>query len=112
MCSSPMSVQIRSHSCDLGDLVMPYALDAESREVLMLKAGWAKRWTATWRLAGSEVTCAVRDLASMPRAGCEPVRRFSWRPSQRHRPGLQFMVSTGRHHGFESLEEARLLLAL
>jgi hypothetical protein len=25
---------------------------------------------------------------------------------------LQFLVSTGRHHGFESLEEARLLLAL
>jgi hypothetical protein len=32
--------------------------------------------------------------------------------AQRHRPGLQFMVSTGRHHGFESLEEARVLLAL
>ncbi len=25
---------------------------------------------------------------------------------------MQFLVSTGRHHGFESLEEARLLLAL
>jgi hypothetical protein len=25
---------------------------------------------------------------------------------------LQFLVSTGRHHGFESLQEARLLLAL
>jgi hypothetical protein len=25
---------------------------------------------------------------------------------------LQYLVSTGRHHGFESLEEARLLLAL
>ncbi|MER6950546.1 hypothetical protein ABT294_41655 [Nonomuraea sp. NPDC000554] len=25
---------------------------------------------------------------------------------------MQFMVSTGRHHGFESLEEARLLLVL
>jgi hypothetical protein len=43
-------------------------------------------------------------------AGCEPVRRFTWR--QRHRPGLQFMVSTGRLHGFESLEERSLLLAL
>jgi hypothetical protein len=48
----------------------------------------------------------------MPAAGCEPVRRFGWRRGQRHRPGLQFLVSTGRHHGFESLEEARLLLAL
>ncbi len=48
----------------------------------------------------------------MPAAGCEPIRRFGWRRGQRHRPGLQFLVSTGRHHGFESLAEARLLLAL
>jgi hypothetical protein len=45
-------------------------------------------------------------------AGCVPVRRFTWRQRQRHRPGLQFMVSTGRLHGFESLEERSLLLAL
>ncbi|MFC5831860.1 hypothetical protein [Nonomuraea insulae] len=51
----------------------------------------------------------------MPVLECVPVRRFSWRASQRHRPGLEFMVSTvstGRLHGFESLEEQRLLLAL
>ncbi len=48
----------------------------------------------------------------MPCAGCEPVRRFSWRAGQRHRPGLQYLVSTGRHHGFESVAEQRLLLAL
>jgi hypothetical protein len=41
-----------------------------------------------------------------------PIRGFSWRRGQRHRPGLEFLVSTGRHHGAESLEEARLLLAL
>lgn len=34
------------------------------------------------------------------------------RARQRHRPGLWFTVSRGRLHGFESLEEARLLLAL
>jgi hypothetical protein len=44
--------------------------------------------------------------------GAEPVRRFTWRTDQRHRPGLQFLVSTGRHHGFESLAEQQLLLAL
>src|SRR6266571_6383096 len=66
----------------------------------------------SWRTGRDEVTCAVRDLGSMPATGCEPVRRFSWRRAQRHRSGLQFLVSTGRHHGFESLEEARLLLAL
>jgi hypothetical protein len=58
------------------------------------------------------VVCRVGDLGSFPVPGCEPVRRFSWRRGQRHRPGLQFLVSTGLHHGFESLEEARLLLAL
>jgi hypothetical protein len=44
--------------------------------------------------------------------GAQPVRRFSWRTSQHHRPGLQYMVSTGRHHGFESHAEQQLLLAL
>lgn len=34
-------------------------------------------------------------------AGCEPARRLSWR--WRHRSALQFMVSTGRLHGFESI---------
>jgi hypothetical protein len=51
-------------------------------------------------------------MGSFPVAGCEPVRRFSWRTSQHHRPGLQFMVGTGRHHGFESIAEQRLLLVL
>jgi len=48
----------------------------------------------------------------MPTAGYEPVRRFSWRTGQRHRAGLQYLVSTGRHHGFESIAEQHLLLAL
>jgi hypothetical protein len=48
----------------------------------------------------------------MPLAGADPIRAFSWRRGQRHRPGLEYLVSTGRHHGFESLEEARTLLAL
>jgi hypothetical protein len=51
-------------------------------------------------------------MGSVPLEGWEPVRRFAWRTGQRHRPGLQYMVSTGRHHGFESLAEQRLLLAL
>jgi hypothetical protein len=45
-------------------------------------------------------------------AGRTPVRRFSWRRGQRHRSGLQYLSSTGRHHGYESLAEARLLLML
>jgi hypothetical protein len=74
--------------------------------------GWSSRWTTTWRREGGDVVRPVRDLAWAGLAGCRPVRRFSWRRGQRHRSGLLFVVSTGRHHGFESLEEARLLLAL
>jgi hypothetical protein len=51
-------------------------------------------------------------MALAPTVTVDPVRGFSWHRAHRHRPGLQFMVSTGRHHGFESLQEARLLLAL
>jgi hypothetical protein len=31
------------------------------------------------------------------------VRGFTWRAGQRHRPGLQYLLATGRMHGFESL---------
>ncbi len=54
----------------------------------------------------------MRDLAHTRIADGTPMRWFSWRWAQRHRPNLQFLVSTGRHHGAESLEEARLLLVL
>jgi hypothetical protein len=42
----------------------------------------------------------------------DPMRHFTWRRDQRHRPGLQLLTSTDRHHGAESLEEGRMLLAL
>jgi hypothetical protein len=51
-------------------------------------------------------------MSEVPLAAYRPVRRFAWRTGQRHRPGLQFVASTGRHHGFESMAELRLLLAL
>jgi hypothetical protein len=54
----------------------------------------------------------VRDLGLVAAGGCVPWRHFTWRTGQRHRPGLQYLVSTGRHHGFESLQEQRFLLAL
>jgi hypothetical protein len=66
----------------------------------------------SWRAGRDEQSCSVRDLAQQPFDGIDPLRGFSWRRGQRHRPGLQYLVSTGRHHGFESLEEARLLLAM
>src|SRR5260221_4122586 len=104
---------IHSDSCGLLDLVVDaQAVPGRPDEVLDLGDGWAGRWSAAWRVSGLEAVCPVRDLGSFPVPGCEPVRRFSWSRRQRHRPGLQFMVSTGLHHGVESLEEARLLPAL
>jgi hypothetical protein len=79
---------------------------------LDLSEGWPDRWLVMRRVGRDEVSCAVRDLAREPGREGGPVRWFSWRRAQRHRPGLQFLVSTGRHHGFESLEEARLLVVL
>jgi hypothetical protein len=93
-------VPVRSDCCGLDDLFLAYGTGEAERARLALGPGWPRRWTATWQVPGGDVTCAVRDLASGPPAGCEPVRRFSWARRQRHRPGLQFMVSTGRLHGF------------
>lgn len=103
---------IASPTCGVEDLCLAYDGLREPRSVLALTEGWAGRWTATWRFSGAGVVCPVRDLAAMPTAGCQPVRRFSWSTGQRHRPGLQYLVSTGRHHGFESIAEQHLLLAL
>ena len=105
-------VPVRSDRCGLDELFLAYQTGEAEHARLELGPGWPRRWTATWRASGGDVVSAVRDLGAVPVAGCEPVRRFSWRRRQRHRPGLQFMVSTGRLHGFESLEERNLLLAL
>jgi hypothetical protein len=103
---------VRSDRCGLGELFLSYETGDAERARLELGPGWTRRWTATWQVPGGDGVSLVRDLGSAPVAGCEPVRRFSWGRRQRHRPGLQFMVSTGRVHGFESLEERALLLAL
>jgi len=106
-------LELRSDRCGWEELLASGddAL-AGGRDALALGPGWARRWTARWKFDGGPAVCPVRDLGSFPVPGCQPVRRFSWRRGQRHRPGLQFMVTTGLHHGFESLEEARVLLAL
>lgn len=106
-------LELRSDRCGWEELLASGddAL-AEGRDALALGPGWARRWTARWKFDGGPVVCPVRDLASLPVRGAQPVRRFSWRTSQFHRPGLQYLVSTGRHHGFESHAEQGLLLAL
>lgn len=104
--------RLASDRCSLDDLCSVWNRMAVRREALALDDGWARRWRTHWSLPGSQVVYPVRDLESAPTAGCQPVRRFSWQTGQRHRPGLQYLVSTGRHHGFESLAEQRLLLAV
>ncbi|MDP4512113.1 TnsA-like heteromeric transposase endonuclease subunit [Nonomuraea turcica] len=90
---------------------MPVSLEAGA-SALELTEGWLDRWTVTQRFGGAQESRSVRDLVQTSWVATAPVRGFSWRRGQGHRPGLQFLVSTGRHHGAESLEEARLLLAL
>jgi hypothetical protein len=104
---------VPSDSCHLADLLEPVYLVADShRQPLDLQNGWMTRWTAQLKVAGETVRRTVRDLAAVPVAGLQPVRAFSWHTNQRHRPGLAYMVSTGGLHGFESIAEYRLLLAL
>ncbi|WP_223775403.1 TnsA-like heteromeric transposase endonuclease subunit [Streptomyces sp. 135] len=100
-----------SHRCTWTDLLVPVSLDA-GRDALDLSDGWANRWTATWRYAGDEVTGPVRHLGQVPVAGRGPMRGFTWRRDQRHRPGLGPLLATGRLHAFESLEEDQLLVAM
>lgn len=106
------SVTVTSHDCDVMDLCVPFGLADADRSALALGNGGTGRWSTYWKIAGSDVVCPVRDLGSLPLAGIQPVRRFTWRTRQRHRPGLQYLVSTGRHHGFESIAEQWLLVAL
>ncbi|GGZ95266.1 hypothetical protein GCM10010371_64050 [Streptomyces subrutilus] len=96
-----------SHNCALDDLVVPYAVDPAAAAGLDTGPGWTRRWITVWKAARTEVVCPVRDLAAFPASVSAPVRAFTWQAGQRHRPGLQYMLATGRMHGFESLAERR-----
>lgn len=82
-----------------------------TRTRLAVKPGWTARWSTRWRSGRSSTDCAVRDVHLLDLADTTPFRRFTWRTAQWHRPGLEYLVSTDRHHGFESHEEELLLLA-
>ena len=104
---------LASDSCRLWDLLDDsFVAGDDDGADLVLGPGWAGRWTVTRKTVDGLRVCTVADLGAVSFAGCGPVRRFSWRTGQRHRPGLQFMVSTGGHLGFESIAEQRLLLVL
>ncbi|WP_328845314.1 hypothetical protein [Streptomyces sp. NBC_00258] len=82
-----------SHSCTWTDLLVPVSLNA-GRGGLDLSDGWPDRWTATWKYAGDEVAGPVRHLGQVPVASRGPMRGFTWWREQRHRPGLESLVST------------------
>lgn len=106
------AVLVPSPSCGMADLADPYEACEAARRELACGGGWEDRWEASWRRDGAVAACRVSGMGQVLAGGCQPWRHFTWRAGQRHRPGLQFLVSTGRHHGFESLEEQRFLLAL
>jgi len=97
------AMPVRSDRCGLDELFLAYETGNAERARLALGTGWTRQWTATWQVPGGDEVSLVRDLGQVPVAGCEPVRRFSWGRRQRHRPGLQFMVSTGRVHGTQPM---------
>ncbi|MER7178633.1 TnsA-like heteromeric transposase endonuclease subunit [Streptomyces hyaluromycini] len=103
---------IASDVCELEELVAQFDEDGETRGLLRLGAEWTRRWSTTWKVDGGEVTWPVRDMAHVPVLSTRPARGFTWRRAQRHHPGLQYMVTTGWAHGFESIEESRVLVAL
>lgn len=100
-----------SDSITWTDLTVPVSV-ADGAAGLDLSKGWQDRWTVSWKASREEHSRTVRQVAEVPLARANPLRAFSWARAQRHRPGLQYMVSTGRHHGFESIEEMKALLVL
>ncbi len=103
--------ELWSHCISWADLTVPVGIgDAAAR--LDLGEGWPDPWRVSWKAGQRTESRSVGELARVPLAGADPIWAFSWRRGQRHRPGLEYLVSTGRHHGFESMEEARTLLAL
>lgn len=109
----PGEVRVPSDRCWFTDLIDPvYSISDSDRRILDLQDGWMSRWTAQMKIRKKFLLLSVRDLVTFPVAGLQPVRVFSWSTTQRHRPGLAYLVSTGRLHGFESIAESRALLAL
>lgn len=78
----------------------------------MLEAGWTRRWTGTWHVSGAMIARPVGDLASFPVGGLHtgaPVYLAGWSAAS---AGLTASGQHRRHHGFESVAEQRVLVAL
>jgi len=99
-----------SDACLLEDLALLDTGFTEYTQALDLGKTWPVRWRTTWNFGQTPITSPVRDLNKVDLRRSVPVRRFTWRTDQFHRPGLEYLMTTDRHHGFESHEEERLLL--
>ncbi|MFF3290895.1 TnsA-like heteromeric transposase endonuclease subunit [Streptomyces sp. NPDC003023] len=104
------SQAVWSDACRLEDLALLDTGFTEHVKTLDLDAQWPARWTTTWKFGRTPITSPVHDLDKVDLRRSTPVRRFTWRTDQFHRPGLEYLMATDRHHGFESHEEERLLL--
>lgn len=108
--SAPRATDPWSDTSTLHDLARVHCISADAFSQLVMHSDWSSRWTTEWRFGRTVIGCAVKDLGEVDMASSVPVRRFTWRTDQWHRPGLGYLVSTDRHHGFESFEEELLLL--
>jgi hypothetical protein len=108
---SPSRVPLWSHQCLWTALLVPVSLDSGA-EGLDCGDDWMQRWRVEWKSGRERQSRSVREMSLAPTVSVDPIRGFAWSRNQRHRPGLVYMVSTGRHHGAESTQEARLLMML
>lgn len=76
------------------------------------REGWETSWGLDLHRGDAVERVAAVDVRPRMFDDARPVRRFTWRTGQQHRPGLQHMTSLGVQVGFESLHEQRLLVAV
>jgi hypothetical protein len=108
--SAPPPGSAWSDACGLEDLAVLDTGFTDYVQALDLDEKWPAGWTTTWKFGQTPITSPVSDLDKVDLRRSVPVRRFTWRTDQFHRPGLEYLMATDRHHGFESHEEERLLL--
>jgi len=90
-------------------------LDSTAREREFLPpqtTASVRAMTMTTRQGDEAVTVGATDRGDGLFDSADPWRHMSWRTAQRNRPGLEYLVSTGRHHAYESQQERRLLQIL
>lgn len=103
---------LASASAGWDDLV---TLDSTAREREFLPpqtTASVRAMTVTTRQGDQAVTVGATDRMDGLFASADPWRHMAWRTAQRNRPGLEYLVSTGRHHAYESQHERRLLQIL